>query len=348
MENLRLNVGLLRRRVPNLTSAAKSIGLRAATVSNLCTGKISIGKSEVRTLVALATLAECTLDELIIRGEKIEMIETGIKTLDLFAPLVKGGTVGLIARPGMGQLVVLAELFYKLKNDSYLTVLLRPEGRYPEIDDILDDVKHVCTTIDEVYEIIARAGNNVDVAFAADRSNVISGDINQLHQKLSDIGIENVTTFLVDVKGGAVDEDIPYGPLETLWQFDADLAARHKYPAINPIYSTSTVSEDIHQDQNHNIIQKSSQKLLRRYRELRSFVAIHGLDSLPENEKTTFKRGELLEAYLTQPFYVAETFTGIKGASVSLQDTLQDVRKILDGAFDSFELEKINFVGKLS
>ena len=106
MENIRLNVPLLRRRVPNLTSAAREVGLRPATVSNLCTGKIPVGRAEVRTIVALAELAQCSLDELILRGENVEMIETKIKTLDLFAPIVKGGTVGLVARPGMGQLVV--------------------------------------------------------------------------------------------------------------------------------------------------------------------------------------------------------------------------------------------------
>ncbi|MFF3022454.1 hypothetical protein ACFVRR_07300 [Gottfriedia sp. NPDC057948] len=347
MENLRLNVALLRRRVPNLTTSAKTVGLRPATVSNLCTGKIPIGRSEVKTLVALAALAECTLDELIIRGEKIEMIETGIKTLDLFAPLVKGGTVGLVARPGMGQLVVLAEMLYKLKNDSYFTILLKPEGEHPDIDDILADVNLVCHSIDEVYEAITKAGKNAEFAFAADRSNVITGDISRLQQKLADIGIENVTTFLVDLKGEAVDEDFPYGPLETLWQFDADLAFRHKYPAINPIHSTSTVLEDNQPDQTHNQVQKAAQKLLRRYRELRSLVAVHGLDSLPENEKLTYKRGELLEAYLTQPFFVAEEFTGTKGASVNLQNTLQDVRKLIDGAYDSMEVDKMNFIGSL-
>ncbi|VTR26894.1 Uncharacterised protein [Actinobacillus pleuropneumoniae] len=70
MDNLKLNVSLLRQRVPNLTSAAKSVGLRPATVSNLCTGKIPVGRAEVRTIAALAALAKCSLDELILRGGK--------------------------------------------------------------------------------------------------------------------------------------------------------------------------------------------------------------------------------------------------------------------------------------
>ena len=66
------------------------MGLRPATVSNLCTGKIPVGRAEVRTIAVLASLAKCSLDELILRGESVEMIETGIKPLDLFAPLAKG------------------------------------------------------------------------------------------------------------------------------------------------------------------------------------------------------------------------------------------------------------------
>ena len=89
MDNIRLNVALLRRKVPNLTTAAKSIGIRPATVSNLCTGKIDLGKAEVRTLVGLASLANCSVDELIIRGEKLNMIETQIKTLDFFCTTSK-------------------------------------------------------------------------------------------------------------------------------------------------------------------------------------------------------------------------------------------------------------------
>ncbi|MFZ3578367.1 hypothetical protein [Virgibacillus sp. DJP39] len=348
MENISLNVSLLRRRVPNLTSAAKSVGLRPATVSNLCTGKIPVGRSEVRTLVALASLAECSLDELIIRGETVQMIETKIKTLDLFAPLAKGGTVGLVARPGMGQLVVVTELFYRLGKGGFTTVLLKPEGDFPEIKDILDYVDIVATSIEDAYEKMAAIGKDKEIAFAADRSHVLTGKVYELQERLSDIGAQNVTTFLVDLKGEVVDEDLPYGPLETLWHFDADLSARYKYPAVNPIYSTSSVLEGAHLDQNHFTTQQRAQKLLRRYHELRALVNVKGLDSIPKSEAVTYKRGERLEAYLTQPFYVAEEFTGQKGEAVNLQDTINDVRKILDGSADSKDVESLNFIGKLS
>jgi F-type H+-transporting ATPase subunit beta len=347
LDNLRLNVSLLRRRVPNLTSAAKSIGLRPATVSNLCTGKIPIGRSEVRTLVALASLAQCSLDELILKGETVEMIETKVKTLDLFAPIAKGGTVGLVARPGMGQLVVLGELFYRLKQEGYSIILLQPEANHPELKDIIDYVDVAVDSIEKAFEQTVVLAKNTDVIFTADRSHVLTGEIYKLQEQLQNENIKTVTTFLLDLKGEVVDEDLPYGPLETLWHFDMDLAARHRYPAVNPIYSTSSVLEGAHLDQNHLLIQQRAQKLLRRYRELRSLVNVKGLNAIPTTELETFNRGERLEAYLTQPFYVAEPYTGIKGESVKLKDTLQDVRKILDGSMDSVDLKSLNFIGKL-
>jgi F-type H+/Na+-transporting ATPase subunit beta len=347
LENLRLNVPLLRKRVPNLTSAARSVGLRPATVSNLCTGKIPVGRSEVRTLVALASLAKCTLDELILRGETVDMIETKIKTLDLFAPIVKGGTVGLVARPGMGQLVVLAELFYRLKRDGYKTIFLMPKENHPELNDLTGEVDVVVDSIDKAYEEMKAVGRKQDVIFTADRSHVLTGEIYDLQQRLEETDVESVTTFLLDLKGASVDEDLPYGPLETLWQFDADLAARHKFPAVNPIYSTSSVLEGAHLEQPHLTIQQRAQKLLRRYRELRSLVNVRGSDGIPASEIQVYNRGERLEAYLTQPFFVAEDFTGIEGEDVTLETTLNDIRKIIDGGTDSQTVESLNFIGTL-
>lgn len=347
MDDIRLNVSLLRRKVPNLTSAARQVGLRPATVSNLCTGKIPVARAEVRTLVALASLADCSLDDLIIKGEKIEMIETKIKTLDLFAPLAKGGTIGLVARPGMGQLVVLSELLYRLKNDDYKTILLMPEGEHQGISDIFENVEIITKTVDETYERIAAIGGEQDILFVADRTHVITGDIQQLQEKLIRIGIHSVTTFLVDLTGDVVDEDLPFGPLETLWQFDADLAARHRFPAVNPLSSTSSVLEGAHIDQGHFTVQKKALKILRRYRELRALVNVRGVERIPASELQTYIRGERLEAYLTQPFYVAEPYTKKPGESVSLQDTLKDVQEILNGAVDSKAISELEYIGKI-
>lgn len=347
MDHLKLNVSLLRQRVPNLTSAAKSVGLRPATVSNLCTGKIPVGRAEVRTIAALASLAKCSLDELILRGERVDMIETGIKPLDLFAPLAKGGTVGLVARPGMGQLVLLGELFHHFKQDGYLTLLLKPEGEYPELQDLLDDVERIAYSIEEAYAIVADTSANREIIFAADREHVLTGKIYDLQERFHQEGMTQITTFLVDLKGNVVDEDLPYGPLETLWYFDADLAARKMFPAVNPLYSTSSVLEGVHLEQNHLSTQQRAQKLLRRYRELRSLVQVRGREAIPASETEVYERGERLEAYLTQPFYVAEAYTGLPGERVPLQDMLQDVQAILSGSMDHRTVRDLTRIGTI-
>lgn len=348
IDNIKLNVPLLKKRVPNLTSAARSVGLRPATVSNLCTGKIPVGRSEVRTLVALATLAKCSLDELVIRNEPITVLETKIKAVDLFAPIAKGGTIGLIARPGMGQLVLLGEMLHRFKEDNYVSILFKPKGQYPELADLLKDVDHITNSIEETYHLICElATNNNEIILATDREHVISGEIFDLQNRIQLQNVEDVTTFLVDLKGQVVDEELPYGPLETLLYFDADLAARNLFPAINPIYSTSSVLEGNHLDEFHFSIQLHARKLLRRFRELRSLVSVRGMESLPSSELEIYRRGERLEAYLTQPFIIAEDYTGRTGESVRLVDAINDVQTILSGGLDAERIENLIYIGSL-
>lgn len=342
MEDLRLNVALLRKRVQNLTVAAKTAGIRPATVSNLCTGKIDLGKAEVKTLVGLAALANCTVDELIIRGEKMKMIETKIKALDFFAPLVKSGTTGIVARPGMGQLVIVAELLHRFKKTDMKTIFLAPETTRPELEGTIELADHITTSIEETVEKIKQYGGKS--VLVADKEYVDSGKIFELQEELS--GIEP-TTLLVDLSGEVVDDDFPFGPLETVWQLDADLAARHQYPALSPLHSASSLLEDTELDERHFQLRQRARKILRRYRELRSIVQTHGIERLPQTELDLFNKGERLEAYFTQPFHVAEELTGQKGESVPLAQTLADVEAILNGQADQLETKQLQFIGAL-
>ncbi|MEW8972374.1 MAG: hypothetical protein AB2411_17240, partial [Mesobacillus sp.] len=246
-----------------------------------------------------------------------------------------------------GQLVVLAEMLHRLKREGYVTILIKPKGDHPELEDVLQDIDFVTNNIEETEKIIQREVIGKDYVLTADRSYVISGEMFTLQESFDAKGAGRVTTFLIDLKGEAVDEDLPYGPLDTLWQFDADLAARHKYPAINPIYSTSSILEGSYLDPIHHSIQQRAQKLLRRYRELRAIVNVHGLDRLPASESQIYTQGEKLEAYLTQPFYVAEAYTGKKGENVKLQETLSDVKKILDNPSSISNAEELNFIGSI-
>lgn len=342
MEEIRLNVSLLRKRVPNLTAAAKNAGIRPATVSNLCTGKIDLGKAEVRTLVGLAELANCKIDDLIIRGEKRKMIETKIKALDFFAPFVKGGTTGLVARPGMGQLVILAELLHRFKETELKTVFLSPTGQNPELEGTIELADSITRGFEDTIETIGRFGDQA--VLVTDKEHVDSGLLFELQEALGD---HDVTTLLVDLSGKVSDDDFPFGPLETVWQLDADLAARHQYPALSPLYSASSILDEKDVDEQHFQLRQRARSLLRRYRELRSIVQSQGEARLPAAEVDTYRRGERLEAYFTQPFYVAAELTGQAGQSVPLEQTLADVAAILGGQADQQEVAQLQFIGAL-
>ncbi|WP_066063334.1 hypothetical protein [Neobacillus soli] len=341
MEYIRLNVEFLRQRVPNLTVAAAAAGLRPATVSNLCTGKIPLARAEVRTLIALADLAECSVDELIVRGNAAEMVETGIKAIDLFAPLTRGGTIGFVARPGMGQLVLLAEIFHRMNRNGYQTFFLKPKEETVGLSDVINETKFVCHSRLDAFEKIQQM-SKLPIFLAADRQTVITGEIYSLLENLREKGI-SPTTLLVDLIGEAVDEQEPYGPLDTLWQFDADLVSRKIYPAINPLYSTSILIEGAHLAKAHLQTQQQAKKLLRRYRELRFL----GIDRIPASDQETYHRGLRLEAYFSQPFMITASLIKKQGVSVPLQTTIKDVQRILIGALDDEEVESLSYIGKI-
>ncbi|WP_282940319.1 hypothetical protein [Paenibacillus sp. RC67] len=347
-DDLQLNVPLLRRRVPNLTTAARTAGLRPATVSNLCTGKTPVGKAEVKTLVILASLAGCSLDELIIRGGGTAMIETGIKVVDLFAPIVRGGTVGLVGRQGSGQLVMLTELCYRLKRRGYVTIFWKPENEVQGIQHVQNAADYTFTEMDAVYRQIAALNNECDVFLCADRTVVVSGELFSLRERLEQLGVRPVTTALVDILFEAVDEEVPYGPLETYLKFDLELSTRGLYPAVDPVFSTSTMMEGALLEATHLAIQQRARKVLRRYREIRALVAIRGEKVVTETETQVYRLGERLEAFLTQPFFATERFTQITGEWVSLQHTLDDIRRLLDGINEEVEAKKLLFIGRLN
>lgn len=139
------------------------------------------------------------------------MIETKIKALDFFAPLVKEGTTGLVARPGMGQLVILAELMHRFKDSYYTTILLFPQNRRDELetDGITGFAKYLTESIQEIFSKLSEISG--DILLITDKSYDVSGQLLDLQEKMITEGIKNVTTILLDLSGEVVDEDIPFG-----------------------------------------------------------------------------------------------------------------------------------------
>lgn len=348
MEELHLNAALLRSRVPNLTAAAKAVGLRPATVSNLCTGRIPLGRAEVRTLAALAALAGCTMDELVIQGPRLELLETGIKVLDLLAPIVRGGIAGVVARPMTGQMVMLAELMIRLRRNGAHTIFWKPATDVPGITDVEQAAQDVCESSDDVIRCVQLLALQQDVVLGADRETSISGELFELQERMKAVGAKSVTILLVDARGEAADEEIPYGPLDTYLKLDTELSSRGMYPAVDPVSSASVLLEGAQLEPLHIQLHQAARRLMRRYRELRPIAVAHGTVRLPESEFRLYRRGERLEAYLTQPFFVAAQYTGRPGLFVSLESLLADVRSILAGDFDETEPHRLLNIGTIS
>jgi F-type H+/Na+-transporting ATPase subunit beta len=112
--------------------------------------------------------------------------------------------------------------------------------------------------------------------------------------------------------------------------------------------STSTLLEAAQVEAVHLGLAQRARRLLRRYREWRAVVAVRGLNHLPHDEQMTYRRGERLEAFLTQPFFVAEPFTTRPGVWLPLHETLADVRRILDGGIDEVDPQRLAYIGRLS
>jgi F-type H+-transporting ATPase subunit beta len=285
----------------------------------------------------------------VLRGGVAGMIETGIKVVDLFGPLVRGGTAGCIARPGVGQMAVVAEILRRLRVQRvFSTIVWLPRDPTPAPDDLLPEATATGATLDEICEQVVAARDDYDVVVAADREYVLSGELFQLREQLREPGSRPISYVLFDSLGETPDvEGAPYGPLEAVVRFDLDLALRGLWPAVDPLQSTSVLLEGAQVEAAHLTLATRARALLRRYQELRALVPKHGLEKLPPADTQRYHRGQRLEAFLTQPFYIAEPFTGRPGVWVPLPETLDGVRRILDGAADDLEPEALQYLGAL-
>ncbi|KQL57805.1 MULTISPECIES: hypothetical protein [Bacillaceae] len=342
--NLRLNVALLRKKVPNLTVAAKEVGLRPATVSNLCTGKIPLEKAEVQTLVKLASLANCLLDDLVLSDDKLNLVETGIKAIDFFAPLKKGSVIGLLARKEMGQLILVAEVFLRLKKQGFKTMLLHSSDNVPGLMEVQNESEMLASSKESAVELIDKNLVDEDLIILMDRAHVLAGDLTYIKEHDTAKNLKSLTVVLVDLRGEAVDEDLPFGPLDMIWSFDMELVAKKYYPAIHPLFSFSDESLNESKDLS---VQKQVQKYIRRYREMRILYSQKGFEFLPKEEESNFKKGERLEAFFTQPFYIAELYTKKEGETVPHSTAMKDIKEILAGRWNHLPLSHFTNRGSL-
>lgn len=257
------------------------------------------------------------------------VIETGIKAVDVLAPLVRGGTSALIARPGMGQFVLLAELFCRTKTRGYKSILWVPETISSGVQDALGEATAVCHTLKSVLETVQLWGKECDLLLGVKSTFYLSEDLLALKEEIRSFGPHSVTYLLIDGSGVAFEETQPFGELDSEVYFDSDLLTRHLYPAIDPIKSTTSLCTSGSLEAYHLKIQNEVKNVMRRYRELRALTSAVTDPQFTKEEQEIYKKGTQLEAFFAQPFFVAEAYTKKPGEWLSLNDSLAELRRIL-------------------
>jgi F-type H+-transporting ATPase subunit beta len=326
-----------------------------------------------------------------------ELLETGIKVIDLIMPIVKGGKVGLFGGAGVGKTVTLMELIRNIAhehsgysvfagvgertregNDFYHEMtesgvidkvslvygqMNEPPGNRLRValtgltmaEAFRDEGRDVLMFIDNIYRYTL-AGTEVSALLGRMPSAVgyqptLAEEMGVLQERITSTKTGSITSFQA-VYVPADDLTDP-SPATTFAHLDATLVLSRQiaelgiYPAVDPLDSTSRILDPNVIGQEHYDCARRVQAVLQRYKELQDIIAILGMDELSEDDKLTVTRARKIQRFLSQPFFVAETFTGSPGKYVQLSETIRGFNGIVNGDYDSLPEQAFYMVGAI-
>jgi F-type H+-transporting ATPase subunit beta len=324
-----------------------------------------------------------------------ELLETGIKVIDLIMPIAKGGKVGLFGGAGVGKTVTLMELirniavehsgysvfagvgertregndfYHEMKDADVLKKVALVYGQMNEppgnrlrvaltglaiAEEFRDQGRDVLMFIDNIYRYTL-AGTEVSALLGRMPSAVgyqptLALEMGLLQERITSTKTGSITSFQA-VYVPADDLTDP-SPATTFAHLDATLvlsrgvAEMGIYPAVDPLDSTSRLLDPNLIGQEHYDAARGVQGVLQRYKELKDIIAILGMDELSEADKLAVARARKVQRFLSQPFFVAETFTGSPGKYVSLKDTIRAFKGIVSGEYDALPEQAFYMVG---
>ena len=329
---------------------------------------------------------------------KIEVLETGLKAIDLLTPISKGGKAGLFGGAGVGKTVLIQELIRNVakvhKGYSVFTgigersregndILLEMErsgilkscalifGQMNEspgvrfrvgftgltIAEYFRDVekKDVLLFMDNIFRFVL-AGSEVSALLGRIPSQTgyqptLFSEIAELEERVTSTESGSITSIQA-VYVPADDLTDPgvvsvFSHLDSTIVLSREIADLGIYPAIDPLESDSKILDPKIVGQEHYLVANEVKRTLKRYKELRDIISILGIEELSEEDKILVQRARKIQRFLSQPFYVAEPFTGKKGTYVSLKDTIEDFKKIISGELDSKREEEFYMKGRI-
>ncbi|NCW89812.1 MAG: F0F1 ATP synthase subunit beta, partial [Rhodocyclales bacterium] len=327
----------------------------------------------------------------------VELLETGIKVIDLICPFAKGGKVGLFGGAGVGKTVNMMELINNIaKQHSGLSVFAGVGERTREGNDFYHEMKD-SNVLDKVGMVFGQMneppGNRLrvaltgltmaerfrdegrDILFFVDniyRYTLAGTEVSALLGRMpSAVGYQptlaeemgRLQERITSTKTGSItsiqavyvpaDDLTDPSPATTFLHLDStvvlsrDIAALGIYPAVDPLDSTSRQLDPHVVGEEHYRVARGVQQTLQRYKELRDIIAILGMDELAPDDKLAVARARKIQRFLSQPFHVAEVFTGSPGKYVSLKDTIKGFKMIVEGELDHLPEQAFYMVGSI-
>ncbi|MEE1186908.1 MAG: F0F1 ATP synthase subunit beta [Acutalibacteraceae bacterium] len=321
------------------------------------------------------------------RKNSEEILETGIKVIDLLAPYSKGGKIGLFGGAGVGKTVLIQELIHNIASEhGGYSVFTGVGERSREGNDLYSEMcqsgvidktalvfgqmneapgvrmkapltglsmaeyfrdekhKDVLLFIDNIFRFI-QAGSEVSTLLgkmpsAAGYQPTLANDLGKLEERIASTKNGSVTS--VQAIYVPADDLTDPAPATTFAHLDATTVLSRKiaemgiYPAVDPLESSSRALEPDVVGEEHYFVARKVQETLEHYKELQDIIAILGVDELSDEDKQTVWRARKIQRFLSQPFSVAEKFTGVKGAYVPLSETIRGFKAIISGEMDAY------------
>ena len=326
-----------------------------------------------------------------------ELLETGIKVIDLLCPFAKGGKVGLFGGAGVGKTVNMMELirniaiehsgysvfagvgertregndfYHEMKESNVLDKVALVYGQMNEppgnrlrvaltgltiAEKFRDEGRDVLLFVDNIYRYTL-AGTEVSALLGRMPSAVgyqptLAEEMGMLQERITSTKTGSITS--IQAVYVPADDLTDPSPATTFAHLDATVVLSRQiaelgiYPAVDPLDSTSRQLDPLVVGQEHYDVARAVQGILQRYKELKDIIAILGMDELSEDDKLIVARARKVQRFLSQPFFVAEVFTGSPGKYVALKDTISAFRKIVDGEYDHLPEQAFYMVGSI-
>ncbi len=331
------------------------------------------------------------------QSSSVELLETGIKVIDLICPFAKGGKVGLFGGAGVGKTVNMMELirniaiehsgysvfagvgertregndfYHEMKDSNVLDKVSLVYGQMNEppgnrlrvaltgltmAEKFRDEGRDVLFFVDNIYRYTL-AGTEVSALLGRMPSAVgyqptLAEEMGALQERITSTKTGSITSIqAVYVPADDLTDPSPattFAHLDATVVLSRDIASLGIYPAVDPLDSTSRQLDPQVIGKEHYDVARGVQSVLQRYKELKDIIAILGMDELSEEDKQVVSRARKIQRFLSQPFFVAEVFTGAPGKYVSLKDTIAGFKGILNGEYDSMPEQAFYMVGAI-